>query len=193
MLWSIPSCAHWPFAYSFFKAFTKEAATLLNSGFQSIVPSPHTHAHTCSIAITRDLIRNENSQALPHITWIRNSGSGAQQSLFKNSPNDSDVGLSLRITAVQSCFLQGVPLYFTKWYLIKKFLGGPLWWPSGWLWHAPLWWPGFSSWVWTYTTRQWLCSDSGSHTKRGRLAKDVSSGQIFLSKKKERKKWETLG
>ena len=29
---------------------------------------------------------------------------------------------------------------------------------------------------------QWPCCGGGSHTKRGRLAVDVSSGRIFLSK-----------
>ena len=35
---------------------------------------------------------------------------------------------------------------------------------------------------------QWLCCDNSSHPKRGRLAVDVSLGQIFLSKKKRKKK-----
>ena len=42
----------------------------------------------------------------------------------------------------------------------------------------------FSSQVRTYTTRQWPRCAGSSHTKRGRLATDVSSGQIFLRKKK---------
>ena len=32
---------------------------------------------------------------------------------------------------------------------------------------------------------QWPCCGGGSHTKRGRLARDVTLGQIFLSKKEE--------
>ena len=35
---------------------------------------------------------------------------------------------------------------------------------------------------------QWPCCGGSSHTKKGRLAVDVSSGQIFLSKKKKKKK-----
>ena len=45
---------------------------------------------------------------------------------------------------------------------------------------------GFSSQVQTYLSvvGQWPYYGSGSHAKKGRLAMDVSSGRIFLSKKK---------
>ena len=36
----------------------------------------------------------------------------------------------------------------------------------------------------------WPCCGGSSHTKRGRLATDVSSGQIFLSKKKKEEEEE---
>ena len=35
---------------------------------------------------------------------------------------------------------------------------------------------------------QWPCCGSSSHTKRGRLAVDVKSGRIFLSKKKDKER-----
>ena len=48
--------------------------------------------------------------------------------------------------------------------------------------------PGFVSWCGsTPLVCQWSCSGGVPHTKRGRLAVDVSSGWIFLSKKKGKK------
>ena len=57
-----PACAPWPFTHSLCGA-----GTLLDSASQSVAHCLHTRAHTSSITITKDHIRNANSQAHPQI------------------------------------------------------------------------------------------------------------------------------
>lgn len=60
---------------------------------------PH-HPHTpSSITITRDLIRKANSQARSQVTWIRNSKSRAQKSIFQQALQVTPNSLKYRLSS----------------------------------------------------------------------------------------------
>lgn len=93
-----------------------------SNGSPSVVPGP-------AAALTWELVRNKFSGSA-QISWIRNSGAGTHQSMFKKkSSNDSNVHWSIKITNFK--FENQDILFLNKWrpsffYFTRSWLQIPL-------------------------------------------------------------------